>query len=465
MNFKLYDKQQAIADEIIQEFKTPSDIASGQFYLSGEMGSGKTYMGSYIANQFKDDYNVIVISPQVNIKKWQSLLDDPVILTKKDDYNKNNRISLIAFEHLNMWLKNQKPFNQDMLIIVDEVHLATNSKKDAFDTLVSFASHGSSRMRGLYLTGTIMEGEKRNIISIIRTTHPHLVSTKSINTIKNSFEIFIFRIWQHISTSVSLEDIQDLMENRQEIKQDVAPITPILLTTEQRLFSDVVMSQLSDLQVPLNTARSETASFIDNPEKSPNYKVNSRPSYSKLKRPKYVDLAMPIKDVNFKSTSKFQNLLTLIQSSPNDRILVYVNEKHLIDIIRHHLKDKGIDAFSIEGVPVEEYSEYINNQFMSHQVGIVDPSKVNVGIDIHAEQLVWYQLMPKLDKMIQAQRRVCRLSSENKSLVTIMVYDTTYENARAQELSNATKQNAITYGVKQQDSLAQLTGILLEGVN
>ena len=255
------------------------------------------------------------------------------------------------------------------------------------------------------------------------------------------------------------------MENRQEIKQDVAPITPIPLTTEQQLFSDVVMSQLSDLQVPLNTARSETASFIDNPKKSPNYKVNSRPSYSKLKRPKYVELAMPIKDVNFKSTSKFQNLLTLIQNSPNDRILVYVNEKHLIDVIRHHLKDKGIDAFSIEGVPVEEYSEYINNQFMSHQVGIVDPSKVNVGIDIHAEQLVWYQLMPKLDKMIQAQRRVCRLSSENKSLVTIMVYDTTYENARAQELSNATKQNAITYGVKQQDSLAQLTGILLEGVN
>lgn len=45
-----------------------------------------------------------------------------------------------------------------------------------------------------------------------------------------------------------------------------------------------------------------------------------------------------------------------------------------------------------------------------------------------------------------------------------MIYDTDYENQRAVELSNATKQNALTYGVKQQDNLAQLTGILLEGV-
>lgn len=93
------------------------------------------------------------------------------------------------------------------------------------------------------------------------------------------------------------------------------------------------------------------------------------------------------------------------------------------------------------------------------------PEKVNVGIDIHAEQLVWYQLMPKLDKVIQAQRRVCRLSSKSKSLVTIMVYDTHYENDRAKQLSEATKNNALTYGVKQKDALAQLTGILLDGIN
>lgn len=463
MNFELYDKQQMIADEIQEMFENTDNRANGQFYLSGEMGSGKTYMGAYIANINQDNYHVLVVSPKINMNKWSSLLDNAHTIHKKDVYDPSNKISIIAFEDLNVWTQEQKAFNQPMLIIVDEVHLATNSKKQAFDTLISLASHHD--MRGLYLTGTIMEGEKREIVSIMRTTHPHLVSNTLVKDMKTHFETFIFRVWQHVSTSVSLEDIQDLMENRQEIKQDVAPIQPIPLTTEQHLFSNVILSQFSDLGVTKQTARTQVASYLDNPEKDLEYRMHTRTSKSKMKSPKYVTLAMPLKDMAFTNTSKYQRLVSLIKESHDDRILVYANEEAVIQKLKASLKNDNIDAFTIEHVDVEMYSDYINQQFKTHRVGIVDPSQVNVGIDIHAEQLVWYQLMPKLDKMIQAQRRVCRLSSENKSLVTIMVYDTDYENQRAIELSNATKQNALTYGVKQQDNLAQLTGILLEGVN
>lgn len=463
MNFKLYEKQQTIADEIQDIFNNTNNRANGQFYLSGEMGSGKTYMGAYIANINKNEYNVFVVSPKININKWSSLLDDAHTIHKKEVYDPSNKISIIAFEDLNVWLKSQKPFKQPMFIIVDEVHLAVNSKKDAFDTLISFTSNQD--MRGLYLTGTIMEGEKREIVSIMRTTHPHLVSNSLVKDMKEHFETFIFRVWQHVSTSVSLEDIQDLMENRQEIKQEIAPIHPIPLTTEQMLFSDVISSQFSDLDVSKQTSRTQIASYLDNPEKNLDYRMQTRTSKSKMKSPKHVTLAMPLKDIAFQNTSKYQKLVELIKNSNDDRILVYVNEETIIQKLKASLKDDGINAFTIEHVDVEMYSDYINQQFKTTKVGIVDPSKVNVGIDIHAEQLVWYQLMPKLDKMIQAQRRVCRLSSENKSLVTIMVYDTDYENQRAEELSNATKQNALTYGVKQQDNLAQLTGILLEGVD
>ena len=462
MNFKLYEKQKAITDEICEVFENTENRANGQFYLSGEMGSGKTYMGAYIANLYKKDYNVLVVSPKININKWVSLLDNVKVINKKNTYDDSQDISVIAFEDLNVWIKKQKPFNQPMLIIVDEIHLAVNSKKEAFDTLISISSNHD--MRGLYLTGTIMEGEKRDIVSIMRTTHPHLVSHNLVKSMKERFEMFIFHVWQYVSTSVSLEDIQDLMENRQEIKQDIAPINAIPLTTEQILFSDVISSQFLDLDVSKQVARTQIASYLDNPEKSLEYRMQTRTSKSKMKSPKYVTLAMPLKDISFKNTAKYQKLVNLINNSGDDRILVYVNEPKLIAILKSALKEDGYDAFTIDDVDAEMYSEYINTQFKSVKVGIVDPSKVNVGIDIHAEQLVWYQLMPKLDKMIQAQRRVCRLSSENKSLVTIMIYDTDYENQRAIELSNATKQNALTYGVKQQDNLAQLTGILLEGV-
>ena len=54
MNFKLYEKQKAITDEICEVFENTENRSNGQFYLSGEMGSGKTYMGAYIARGEKE---------------------------------------------------------------------------------------------------------------------------------------------------------------------------------------------------------------------------------------------------------------------------------------------------------------------------------------------------------------------------------------------------------------------------
>ena len=462
MMFKLYDKQQMIVEEIKEVIDDPFHMAKGNMYLSGEMGSGKTYMGAEMANEMSQDYNVIVVSPKVNMNKWDSLLNNAVKLKKADSHNKLNSIELIAFEDLNMWSKEQQPIEENVFLVIDEIHLAINSKKQGLDNLLSLIK---GVRKGLYLTGTIMEGEKSRISSIIRATHPHLDTKKMVEMMKSRFEIFVFKIWQHISVSVSLEDIQDLMENRQEIKQDIAPIEPIPLTREQVLFSNVIELQFKQADVGIKTIKSQVTSYIDNPSKELVYRTSSRASKSSLKTPKFIRLAMPLKQIEFKNTAKYKKLKSLIENSNDDRILVYVNEPLLIQELSNALQSDGITSFTIDNVEPENYSEYINTAFKSSRVGIVDPQKVNVGVDIHAEQLVWYQLMPILDKMIQAQRRVCRLSSENKSLVTIMVYDTKYESERANELSNATKQNAITYGVKQQDSLAQLTGILLEGID
>ncbi|XWX34281.1 DNA helicase [Staphylococcus phage PG-2021_4] len=462
---KLYNKQKEIVDIIENQILNEKDL-KGKMYLSGEMGCGKTYMGAYLANKLSKDYPTIVISPRLNINKWDSLLENAYKIKRKEKY-KERPITLLSLENLNMWIQNQntglQPFEKDMLVIVDEVHLCDNTKLEGFKMLHRKLT---SKSKGIYLTGTIMEGERSKIASIIKTTHPYFSELFNIsNEIKRNYPSFIRNVWSYISVAVSLEDIQALSDNREEIKQEMAPITPLPLDKEHELFMEVVESSLRDLDVNPKRVMSLSSSYLDNPSKDLTYKSMKRVSKKDLMTGIYSKLALPLKNIDIKNTSKFKRLLDLINESKDDRILLYVNEHDLILSLQSSLKEEGIESFTLEDVEEVNYSEHINKEFNKYKVGIVNPSKVNVGIDIHAEQLVWYQLMPKIDKMIQAQRRVCRLSSKNKSLVTLFVYDTLNEKARAEELSNATKNNAVTYGVKQEDALAQLTGIILDGIN
>lgn len=492
-SFTLYDKQAEVVSEIDALLNEENNLADNHVYLSGEMGSGKTYMGSKLVNDYiKRGYHGIVISPKVNINKWHDLLNKSNIVKRKEPFTHPGSIydtTLMAFEDLNTWLNknpNGLPSMDKVFLIVDEIHLANRSKLNAFQTLFKnikkngellktkrtedgkmaefYVPNPDYDFKGVYLTGTIMEGEKSNLDAIISTTHKENTRQYDIeHQLRTNFPRFVYDIWSHISVAISLEDVQALEENREEIKQEVAPINAIDFNQEQQLFHDVIHQSLRDLGV--KRADSLSVSYIDNPNKDLLFKQNSRTSKTRIKGGQYTRLALPLSSIDFKKTSKYLKLKQMIEESEDDKILIYVNEKELIDELCHHLNSDGVSAFKLNNVKRENYSEYINTMFDSHKVGVVNPEHVNVGVDIHAEQLVWYQLMPQLDKMIQAQRRVCRLSSENNSLVTLFIYNTPYEQERAMELSNAVKNNAVTYGVKQDDPLAQLTGVILEGVN
>lgn len=462
MNFELYEKQQQTTDLIIDKLENDSTYVKNNIYVSGEMGVGKTYIGAYLGHHYKENYNIFVVSPKININKWSSLLGDVKRLKRTTPYDEKENISIIAIEDLNTWINNQNPvFNKPTVLIFDEIHLATKTRYEAFSELHNRLPYDK---KGIYLTGTIMEGEHSDFDNLLRVTHPFLRQDLDVFTLlRHNFLKFIYLIWQHISVSLSLDDVQALEENREEIKQEIAPIDTIPLTREQELFSNAIGEQLRFIDTPNQRRSTIITSYIDNPNKSLIHKKNNRASLKSLRHGSYNHLAVPLMDLDFKNTSKYKALKDLINDAKNknEKVLVYANEEELIQELKNALESDGIKAFTIESVKQENYSEYINQSFNTCDVGVVNPLKVNVGVDIHAEQLVWYQLMPQLDKMIQAQRRVCRLSSTKKSLVTLMVYDTESEYQRALDLSNATKNNAVTYGVQQKDSLAKLTGVVL----
>lgn len=468
---KLYQKQQDIVDKTISLLAQSNSILNNNLYLSGEMGVGKTYMGAYLANYYAENqYKILVVSPKVNIKKWQSLLNQCEILNKNSNQISNN-ISLISLEDINLWTQNLIKLKQNQLedkfvLIFDEIHLALNTKYEAFVRIINM-SKDLNDFKGIYLTGTLLEGNREIIARLISTTHPNLAQQYSIfNLLHHSrFPTFIYNVLQKISLSISLEDVQSLEANKEEIKQEMKPIVKLPVTTEQQLFLNVIRKNAQSMNINNLTIQSLMTSYVDHPSRSLEYNRKLRPTKNNIPSGHINYLALPLSNIELSLTEKYQHTLDLIKNSNDDKILIYANDKELIEDLKNQFIKDGFSAFTLgNSIKIENYSQYINEKFKTHKIAIINPLKVNVGVDIHAEQLIWYQMMPRLDKMIQAQRRVCRLSSNSKSLVTLLAYDIEFEMEKALELSNASKHNALTYGVKQKDSLAQLTGILLNNI-
>lgn len=479
---KLFSKQKETVDTIEERLKF-SDQHS--IYLSGELGVGKTYMGVSLIQRFMNDentnYTPFVVVPSIVMNKWKELLKPlgkVVTLnrsgSKKHEFKADGKIYIISVDHLNTFTENflvgkECMFDDTnkMFLMFDEIHLAKKSKLNALKNLTSCVP--ADVRLSVFLTGTITEGESRDIAEIIYTTHytnTPIEVTHLSEMVKYDFPKFIAEIWQYISVSIALDEIDEIGNKTTEERQEIQPIDYIPLDLESKLLSEVIYAELSTVMNSTKRVKDMRLKYLDDPNKDLVYKKRGRHSQNRILGGNKTILGLPLADLNISHTHKFIKLVEIVENNPNDKVLVYVNDYELMKRLSKTLNNKGIATFYLNNsVKKENYSNFINEQFETNRVGIVDPSKVNVGVDIHAEQLVWYQFMTEIDKMIQAQRRVARLSSKYKSKVTLFVYDDEFDRDRALELSNAFKNNATTYGVKQEDNLTRLTGIILEGIN
>ena len=140
--FKLYRKQKEKADAILNGLENRDFIL-----LTGEVGVGKTYMGTYIVKQWQDKHTVdttLIISPKHVLSKWKNVLDlaqadvSRVILTDKvlkDDIDRAD------------------------LIIYDEVHTIKTKIKH-------FSEHIETDGKFIGLTGSIIDKDVNDITNI-----------------------------------------------------------------------------------------------------------------------------------------------------------------------------------------------------------------------------------------------------------------------------------------------------------
>lgn len=274
-----------------------------------------------------------------------------------------------------------------------------------------------------------------------------------------SLSNFISRIWQYISVGIGLDDVQELSSNVDEIKQEVMPIKAIPLSKLERAY--LAMTRQFYRGTNKNTREMFIMNYLDQPARSNllKPKQHGRVDWFSDQQMYYVNFRL--KPITIQQTAKFHRLQAIIQQAPKKRFLIYAHDSQVIDILCQEL-----NAFTLTNdVDSTKYADYINQQFeQGHNIAVIDPRKISEGIDISADYLIWYQLIDNYNQMLQAQRRVYRLSSTRKSRVYYLIYEDTQQEATAKNLSNAAKNNAAVHGAREEDNLAKLTGILLKGI-
>lgn len=274
-----------------------------------------------------------------------------------------------------------------------------------------------------------------------------------------SLSNFISRIWQYISVGIGLDDVQELSANVDEIKQEVMPIKAIPLSKLERAY--LAMTRQFYRGTNKNTREMFIMNYLDQPARSNllKPKQHGRVDWFSDQQMYYVNFRL--KPITIQQTAKFHRLQAIIQQAPKKRFLIYAHDAQVIDILCQEL-----NAFTLTNdVDSTKYADYINQQFeQGHNIAVIDPRKISEGIDISADYLIWYQLIDNYNQMLQAQRRVYRLSSTRKSRVYYLIYEDTQQEATAKNLSNAAKNNAAVHGAREEDNLAKLTGILLKGI-
>lgn len=274
-----------------------------------------------------------------------------------------------------------------------------------------------------------------------------------------SLSNFISRIWQYISVGIGLDDVQELSSNVDEIKQEVMPIKAIPLSKLERAY--LAMTRQFYRGTNKNTREMFIMNYLDQPARSNllKPKQHGRVDWFSDQQMYYVNFRL--KPITIQQTAKFHRLQAIIQQAPEKRFLIYAHDTQVIDILCQEL-----NAFTLTNdVDSTKYADYINQQFeQGHNIAVIDPRKISEGIDISADYLIWYQLIDNYNQMLQAQRRVYRLSSTRKSRVYYLIYEDTQQEATAKNLSNAAKNNAAVHGAREEDNLAKLTGILLKGI-
>lgn len=492
----LFGKQQIIADKTFKALTSNNIYLQKCIYIAGEMGVGKTYIASYLANKFyQKKESLLIISPVATIKKWQKVIKaytgvEPFMYKRSYNHKQTDttgfddpQIFIVKETDINVFYKDN-PNTKYCLTILDEVHHLKYGAS-SFITIKTIIKNQQNAQRPITaMTGTIFNKNLYKLAPIFQVTHPNLFKLRlpssynkynRFNKHYQTVDLFLSDFWQYIAFSISMTDVQDYFkkDTDDEIEQTISPIRLIAPTTEQILFYRITTHQFQAAGNSLRDSQFLAAQRLDNPENNQNitkkhhilHRASNileekdqrlRTSYNTTVVP-----ALTLTEIKLNKTEKYKKLIKILQNK--EKTLIFVNQLPLINKLVDNLNKDHIKTSCLtKDIPPEEYSAYINECLADgSQAFIINPKAISTGVDINtASQIVWYQLLDDLTETLQAQRRVYRLSSTKSSTIHYLAYGQTQQENLIKEISNNAKNNALSYGNRETNNLAKLTGIL-----
>lgn len=504
---QLYPAQAKVVDALMKGYSNPNLTMQHRLYISGEMGTGKTYMASAVVAQLKPKH-VLIVCPSSMPKKWQKVYqefnqNEPILFNKnmtKDEIIKTSCLIImqkdlytlikILYNTHEQFEKNIKDIKSAierlMRDTTDDIELPHDRYETYFDFAIFDEIHTYKPTTQLFralailsltkayflgLTGTLF---KQNIIDLhclLNITNPDFNNLEYNNDNLRDPSWFYTNIWRYISVPINLHEIErQQVASENEIKQDIMPLEGLDLSDEQHAWYELANFNLKRLNLTKNRIDQVTTSYIDLPQnKQPSVLRSTNDNYVNYidddsenknyykNRTRYLS-GMTLSPIAIEKTPKFMKLQSILQEHP-DKTIIFIQDTNLGKVLADHLDRAFCLPASISKAEVEQcVNEKLANDY---DILIATTKQISTGIDINnAHQVIWYQVPADVTAILQAQRRVFRLNSTNNSKVWFLYYKNTIQEQIITDVSKSATNNAAAYNVRAKDNLAKLTGIL-----
>lgn len=495
---QLLPAQSEVVNALLSKYQNPELTMQHHLFISGEMGTGKTYMGSAILAQLKPKH-VLIVCPSSMPKKWSSVYteftnDEPTMfnqkMTKDDIVNTN--VLIISQDKLYTLVKilyqDSDYYNMTMVessikrsikqgyvdlsnlthkfehyfdfVIFDEIH----TYKPTYQVFRALAILCQSDIYMLGLTGTLFRQNVSDLRCLLSLTNPEFNDLGYDDDDLRDPSWFYPNIWRYISVPISLKDVEK--QQVDEVKQDIMPLNGLTLSAEQKAWYDLVSYNMTRLKASERQIDQVTTSYLDLPQKQQPVIQRSRPDdivnhdndLSTRVRSKFIS-GMTLTPIKLENTPKFKQLQDILHQSP-DKTIIFVQDTNLGANLVKHLNGAFIVPNNIKPT---EVADYVNSRLNGdYDLAIATINQIQTGIDLNsAHQIIWYQVPNDVTAVLQAQRRVLRLNSTDNSKVWFLFYNDTVQETIIKDVSRSATNNAAAYNVRRDDNLARLTGLLL----
>ena len=363
------------------------------------------------------------------------------------------------------------------LVIFDEIHTFKPQTKPFLGLIfLNLCQHNKI----LNLTGTIYNQNLSYLANLLMVTNPRTInyaisiSLASCNSqyakllsILHRSDLFFSSIFKYIAGQISLNDVKPNTDKpTDDIKQTIVPPISIDLSNEQQTWIELAKYQLNHLQRSPKKISEIINNYLDQPsQEQPTITKHKRTDYAHslfepIKTMRKAVVGLQLTPIKLEQTPKYQQVLKIKKDQPTAKSLIFVNNTKLCKALAKCLPNAKALPTRIKA---SQYSDYINNCLKNDtDFMVVTPRQISVGIDItEADQIIWYQIPDDVAKIIQAQRRIYRLTSTKSSRIYYLYYTGTYQEEIIKQVSQASVKNAGSYNVRSTDNLAKITSILL----